>query len=56
MRFPGGENSVESCHISGCHGFSGPDVVHVAAPAPSQCSVAGGDSVPFQLKAFLSWR
>ena len=20
-RFPGGEKSVESCHVSGCHGF-----------------------------------
>ena len=24
-RFPGGEKSVESCHVSGCHGFFGPD-------------------------------
>ena len=24
-RFPGGEKCVRSCHISGCHGFFGPD-------------------------------
>ena len=24
-RFPGGAKRVESCHVSGCHGFSGPD-------------------------------
>ena len=24
-RFPGREKSVESCHVSGCHGFFGPD-------------------------------
>ena len=24
-RFPGGEESVESCHVCGCHGVFGPD-------------------------------
>ena len=24
-RCPGGEKSVESCHVCGCHGFSGPE-------------------------------
>ena len=25
VRFPGGEKSVESRHVSGCHGFFGPE-------------------------------
>ena len=25
IRFPGGEESAESCHVSGCHGFCGPE-------------------------------
>ena len=29
-RFPGGEKSVESCHVSGCHGFFS---VPIAAPS-----------------------
>ena len=24
-RFPGGEKGAESCHVSGCHGFFGPE-------------------------------
>ena len=24
-QFPGGEKSVESCHVSGCHGFFSPE-------------------------------
>ena len=24
-RLPGGEKSAQSCHVSGCHGFFGPD-------------------------------
>ena len=28
-RSPGGEKSAESCHVSGCHGFFGPDTVSI---------------------------
>ena len=28
-RSPGGEKSVNSSHVSGCHGFFGPDVVAI---------------------------
>ena len=26
-RFTGGEKSAESCHVSGCHGFTVPNVL-----------------------------
>ena len=45
---PGGGKSVESCHVSGCHSFSGPDL-HISLfklSRPDPCGVDFGGETP----------
>ena len=40
-RFPGREKSVESCHVSGCHGSFGPDIrIFVSLPQSLSLSLS----------------
>ena len=60
-RFPGGEKSVEPCHVSGCHGFFGPDlgystvILHNCFELITQCQINYGGYALSSSRALASY-